>query len=280
MFSETRTIDTRSLVTQGYVSFEYPSRLRTCVADALASWQRFCTLPEDEKQKLSGGDRIHDFGYMRRRDEGSHADDKELFHALRGELPLLLPRARSINDSRATNFIEAVDALIDACTPIVWEFAQDIEERYKIANFARDTIASHDEWVFRYLHYFKSEEKPLANAHVDRGCFTFHLAETAEGGEYLDQEGVWRPWPVSQERTIIFPSMTLQHRARGELKALWHRVAPTIDSAREGRFAMVAFIDTACTHRVHTEQYRMQDLTEGFNYQISFPEFEKYFVAV
>lgn len=265
-----------SLETTGFVSVEYPRPLRAAMQEALASWQKFCTLPVEQKRLLSGGDRIKDFGYMRREDAGPTADEKELFHALRANYPALLPKAKQVGDSRATNFIEAVDVLIEQMSPAVRAFARAVEKHYSLAGFEHEVMASQDQWTFRYLRYPKA--KPiLANPHGDRGGFTFHLGETEGGGEYYGFDHQWRPWPVSEEETIIFPSMGLQYRSQGRLKALWHRVVP-VDAPTTERYAMVTFVDFKMSHRFNDAQYRMQDFAPGFNYDTPFERFQELFV--
>lgn len=267
-------IDT--LDTLGFVSLPYPSPLRTSMQRAMGSWKAFCTLPLEQKRLLSGGDRIKDFGYMKREDAGSTADDKELFHALRANYDKLLPKASQIGDARATNFIEAVDDLLLRMKHLVQNFAQQIEDRYKLSGFERQVMDSADYWTFRYLRYPKC--KPvLANAHADRGGFTFHLGESEGGGEYLSFDGQWHPWPVSETETIIFPSMGLQYRSGGTLKALWHRVVPTESLATE-RYSMVTFVDFRDTHRFNDAKWNMKNFQPGFNYHMPFREFSNLFV--
>lgn len=264
------------LKTRGFVTLEYPPELRGCVQKAIESWQRFCELPESQKLLLAGGDRINDFGYMRRRDKGATADNKELFHALKKEMPSLATKAAAIEDERAVKFIHAVDQLIMVIEPVVVSFAALTERHYGLAGFEEAVRTSTDRWVFRYIHYLPGET--LANAHADRGGFTLHLYENAPGGEYLDFNKNWQPWPVSEEQTIIFPSMVLQHLSKGELKALWHRVVSTEETRAVGRFSMVAFIDFHHTHRFDDSTKRLQDFEQGFNYDMPFTEFEKLFV--
>ncbi|MBI4449967.1 hypothetical protein HY634_02830 [Candidatus Uhrbacteria bacterium] len=261
---------------RGFVTLKYPSELRGRVQEAMASWRRFCDLPDAQKALLAGGDRLNDFGYMRRRDTGATADNKELFHATKREMPVLADRARAIADERAVQFIHAVDQLITSIEPAVASFAALVEHRYGLAGFEQAVKTSVDRWVFRYLHYFPGET--LANAHADRGGFTLHLFESAPGGEYLDLHKRWQPWPVSEEETIIFPGMVLQHRSRGDLKALWHRVVSTEATKASGRFSMVVFVDLRHTHRYNDGAKRLQDFEAGFNYDLPFSELEKLFM--
>ena len=273
-------MDMDLLKSSGFVSVEYPLRLRALVLNAMESWKAFCELPLETKQKLSGGDRVKDFGYMLRSDSGPRADSKEQFHAVRENFPLLLPKAKEINDSRATEYIEAIDALIVAMRPMVQNFASRVEEHFGLIGFENDVMKCQDSWTFRYLRYPPGARPMLANAHADRGGFTFHLGETQEGGEFFDvKKYEWRSWPLSDTQTIIFPSMNLQYRSRGRLKALWHRVVPNEKSVEYGRYSMVAFIDIDSSHHIDGSRFRMQEFEPGFNYGLSFEEFAKYFVA-
>jgi isopenicillin N synthase-like dioxygenase len=269
-------MDVSALRTDGFVSIQYPQPLRYAMHEAMESWIRFCTLPTEQKRLLSGGDRIKDFGYMRREDTDTFADEKELFHSVRAYFPLLLPKAELVGDSRATNFITAIDTLTLQMSALVRTFAGEVEDRYKIPDFAKLTMDSADYWTFRYLRYPKG--KPvLANPHADRGGMTFHLGETEGGGEYLDFDHKWRPWLVSEKETIFFPSMGLQHCSKGKLKALWHRVVPVESPANE-RYAMVAFIDFQNSHRFDDSKFRMQKFEPGFNYKMQFDKFDELFV--
>ena len=263
------------LETLGFVRVEYPTDLRQCVKDAMASWQEFCGLPDSHKNLFSGGDRVQDFGYMRRQDKVGLADDKELFHALKNQIPDLTARAEKVHDQRAVEFIYAVDQLIKAAEPLVVAFAKKVEDYYGVGGFEQAVAASTDRWVFRYLHYMPGET--LAHAHADRGGFTFHLYESVDGGQYLGFDKKWHPWPVSEKETIIFPSMVLQHASQGRLKALCHRVVATEEARKHGRFSMVVFIHPQYNYRYDDSAKRLQDFEPGFNYNLPFPEFDKLF---
>ena len=265
-----------SLEEEGFVAVDYPETLRGKVEQAMRSWQGFCGLPDETKRLLSGGDRLKDFGYMRRTDAGPHADDKELFHVVSRNHTELRARCETIANPRATEFVDAVDALIGASAPLIQEFARDTERTYGLAGFEERVMTSQNNWTFRYLHYFGGET--LSNAHADRGGLTLHLYESDAGGEYFGFDGAWHPWPVSDRRTIIFPSMVLQHLSQGRLKALWHRVVPTETTKANGRYAMVAFIDFTHDFRYDDARKRLQDFPEGFNYAMEWSEFNGLFV--
>ncbi len=265
-----------TLETDGFVCVEYPTSLRFLVIEANDSWEDFCGLPMETKRMLSGGDRIQDFGYMLRDDGGPKSDRKEQFHVLRSVVDELRAKADNIEDRRASAFIDAIDSLLYESAPLIQSFAQRVQDRYGLIGFVDEVMESQDNWTFRYLHYFGGEM--LAHPHVDRGGFTLHLHESDEGGEYLSFDKEWLPWPVSETQTIIFPGMGLQYRSGGELKALCHQVRPTSQTALQGRYAMVAFIDFAQTHRYDHKGPRLQEFEPGFNYHMPHEEFQRFFV--
>lgn len=269
-------MDISTLQRDGFVSVAYPASLRPVVVRAMTSWQEFCTLPDEKKRLLSGGDRLKDLGYMRRQDEGQRADNKELFHAKLSTLGILGERVKLLEDWRALRFMYATSELLVATLPLIREFAVGVEERFGLCGFAKEVEQSQQHWTFRYLHYLGGEI--LAHPHADRGGFTFHMYEDAPGGEYLDFNGTWQGWPVNHERTIIFPSMGLQYRSRGKLKALWHQVVPTQETRVSGRYSMVAFIDFAMGHRYNDAVKRLQDFDPGFNYHVEQRAFESLFI--
>ncbi len=269
-------MNVQSLDNLGYVAVNYPQSLRPHVQKAMESWIRFCDLPLAEKQKLSGGDRIHDYGYMNRNDSGHKADRKELFHLMRKWEPALLRQAERVTDRRAVEFVRTADALIGAMEPLIMDFAKSVEERYAMPGFVSEVHTSSALWTFRFLHYFGGDI--LANAHADRLGFTLHLDESAGGGEYLGFDRKWKPWPITSDQTIIFPSIGLQHRSGGQMKALWHRVVPIEGTREKGRYAMVAFIDFPQEREWDKVRFpRVQNFPEGFNYDMSFAELDAMF---
>ncbi len=271
-------MDVETLKTLGYVAVDRPEGMREVADAAMLSWQHFCALPLDEKRIFSGGNRVKDFGYMMRQDKGANADSKELFHVKRLEIGEMRKRAAKITDRRAVEFINAVDALIEQTIGIVAHFTRAVERAYALRGFTSRVLAAQDQWVFRYVHYMRGSM--LAHPHTDRGGFTLHLNESDAGGEYLTFDGEWRPWLVSARRTVIFPSMGLQHFSKGKLKALCHRVVANGKTSTHGRYSMVAFIDFFSEHRYDDSRRRLQDFEPGFNYQLSFSDLERLFVPI
>ncbi len=84
--------------------------------------------------------------------------------------------------------------------------------------------------------------------------------------------------PVSESRTVIIPAMQLQLRSKGKLRALWHRVVATPETAKAGRYSAVCFVQLKNTSKYDKEKWgRLQEMEEGFNYNMSPQEFAKFF---
>lgn len=267
----------KALDARGFFEIAYPSQLANTVLSAMHSWQEFCQLKEEEKSLLSNGDRLRDYGYMYRRDGTGKADAKELFHVSLRDVQSLQSAAEKLPKS-ATRFIDACSDLITDSDAIIMQFADRLESEYGLVGFTHQVAASKLHWTFRFLHYFGAEV--LAHPHVDRGGFTLHLCETSEGVEYLGFDNVWYPLPLSEGKTIFFPGMVLQHRSDGVVKALWHRVMSTKQAVHRERFAMVAFVDFAHTHRYNDAALRTQDIPPGETYSLSHEVFSKFFTVV
>lgn len=157
------------LLSRGFVTLTYPPLVRARMAEAMRSWKGFCALPIEEKRKLMGGSRTRDFGYMKREDTGVKADPKELFHVIKRKLPELREKADTVVDRRATAFIYAVDALIEAASPLVQAFAQAVERTYSLRGFEAEVMNAQHNWTFRFAHYLPGLQPVFANAHADRG---------------------------------------------------------------------------------------------------------------
>ncbi len=275
-------MDVRTLATLGYVRVGYPPALQRQVSDAMNSWKAFCTLPLGIKKQLSYPESIRDVGYVLRESNGRvKRDDKEFFHARLGMPEQIMTAGRRVNDARATNFIGATNTLLQTIRPLIERFAQEVEKVYKVRGLRSGTMRSQENWTFRYLHYFPntSGRGEIAHAHVDRGGFTLHLSETHPGAEYLDFAHTWHPLPVSERETVIFPSMGMQHDSGSKLKALCHRVVTTPETAREGRYSMVAFIDFISGMRYDDRGRALQDFEPGFNYSMNHEKFKQLFIA-
>lgn len=272
-------MEPKSLKADGFAEVKYINGLRNRVQCVVAAWERFCTLPPEEKEYLSIGGRTLDIGYKKRTDKGERTDTKELFHVTKNQVPALRDLVGPKTSTSATSFMAAIDILLLELQPLVMSFARNVEEEYSLPGFSSKVSRTRNNWTFRFLHYFPGAEgSVLAHPHIDRGGMTLHLYESETGGEYLGRDTVWRPWILSDKQTIIFPSMDLQYESKGALKALCHRVASIPETARNGRYALIAFIDFEMTHRYEDQGRRLQEYEPGFNYGMSHEEFAKFYV--
>jgi isopenicillin N synthase-like dioxygenase len=182
-------------------------------------------------------------------------------------------KALGVEGTLASDFLNTLEALQEACAPLVMDFALAVEERYGVHGLSCDVADTKQEWVFRFLHY-RGGTATLAHPHIDRGGFTLHLAESRQGAQYLDLNKRWQSLVVDGGRTAIFPSLGLQYCSEGTLKALCHQVQGDVE-----RYAAVAFIDFMKVFAYNQDNGRLQDFEPGFNYDMPFGEFQKLFVT-
>jgi isopenicillin N synthase-like dioxygenase len=277
-------IDIKNLETSGKVYASYPSPLRAAVLDATASWKALCALPDEVKlrfpydpdTKQSGN------GYECKREKGQLLDQKENFHLRLSARDELMNHARSMSEPEFADFIEKALALPDLIMPLLLEFGAAVEERYEVPGFADAVASTKPELLIRFLHYFGECEpgEEIASPHVDKGGFTLHLYESDGGVEQLSQDKQsWLPLPVSNDETVIFPSLGLQQFLGSRVKALCHRVIATPECAQAGRYSAVCFVDFAeSLHYDKARHGRLQNFPPGFNYDMPADQFDDLFV--
>ncbi|MEO6536729.1 MAG: 2OG-Fe(II) oxygenase family protein [Candidatus Paceibacterota bacterium] len=275
-------ISVEELRDKGKVYTTYPAELREAVARAMEAWQAFCVLPEDIKMQfpyevdkwVSGN------GYELKKESGDTLDQKENFHLRLRARDELLTRASAIGNPEITEFVEAGLVLPELIAPLLADFAQSMEEEFGMTGFAEDVAYATPSLLLRFLHYFGDQEpgKEIASPHVDKGGFTLHLYESDKGVEQLTFDGNWTPVPVSHEQTVIFPALGLQYRLKSDVKAMCHKVVATEESAQNGRFSAVCFVDFRGNVPWNKEKFgRQQDLPPGFNYTMPWEEFKTRF---
>jgi isopenicillin N synthase-like dioxygenase len=270
--------DLGMLQAEGRRNLKYPAIPRRAVSDAMVSWQNFCRMPRDDKEKFAYRD---DAGYELKERLGLTMDYKENFQVTLTAIDRLLDSATRVTRTAPMSFIAKAHDLVSAVEPIVMEFAQTAEAAFDLDGFAEEVAESRHDWVFRYLHYFggRSEGDVIAAAHADKSGFTLHLFETTPGLEYLTRDLRWEPMPVSPEETVVIPGLQMQLRSRNQLKATWHRVVSTpVPPRAHDRYSAVCFIPLTRTPTYNKRGVgRTQDLTPGFNYTESFEEFAELF---
>lgn len=272
----------KNLETQGFVAVPYPPELRRAVEEAVVSWQKFCDLPAEVKRNLPyssaiGSDGV---GYELKDGVGNKADRKENFDVTSNGQAWLASHGKTVENQAALGFIQDAVRLVGLIKPLVLDFARQAEQEFGLADFAKEVEASEGAFFIRFIHYFGEREvgEEIASAHADQSGFTPHLFESADGLQCLTYAGQWIDMPVSTGETVIIPSMQMQLRSEGRLKALCHRVVATPETAKAGRYSAVCFVQLKNTPKYDKEKHgRLQEMKPGFNYQLSAEDFGKLF---
>ncbi len=275
------TLSVRGLKTTGQVTLAYPRDLRAAVEKANASWTKVCELPLEVKMTLPHSNNGAGFGYEPLRENG---DRKENFDLVLSAESALVEWAKTVQNSIALDFVKDVLAIIPLMVPVAVRFAQDCEREFGLEGFGSEIERSVDRFFIRFIHYFPGAQPgdQIAEAHPDQSGFTLHLFESAPGLEYLPYKGKWSAMPVSEGETVIIPDMQMQLRSKGEIKALYHRVVATPETAREGRYSAVCFVQFADTPKYNKKAFGQLQMSKGpfkeaFNYEMPFEGFAKLF---
>lgn len=270
----------QDIQTQGFVVATYSDALRTAIERATQSWQAFCELPESEKVKVGYSSASAGVGYEYKKGGGYRTDRKENFDITRGGLEWLHAQLEHVDNNAVRQFVTDASAVIKLLNPIAHDFASSVEEVFGISDFTSEVDASNASFFVRFIHYFgdRIPGEETATAHVDQSGFTFHLFETDPGLQLLNKDLEWCDMPVPTSMTVIIPAMQMQLRSQDTIKALPHRVVATEQTARQGRFSAVCFVQLAETPKYDKETHgRLQEKEAGFNYTLPFGEFKNMF---
>lgn len=268
------------IATKGHITLEYPANLRKAVEETNALWEKFCDLPEEIKSSLVYSNNSDGVGYELKNGIGKNADRKENFDITIAGEKWLIDNLGKIDDPIALDFLRSAISLVDIMKDTVFDFALYLEQEYGIQEFHNEVRDSKDSFFVRFIHYFgnRIDGEEIASAHTDQSGFTFHLYENEPGLQSLNFGGIWEDMPVSSGETVIIPSMQLQLRSKGKLKALCHRVVATDITSKTGRYSSVCFVQLKNTPKYDKEKHgRLQEKTPGFNYDIPNEEFQKLF---
>lgn len=276
-------LDTRTLATRGYVNVPYPSGLRKEVLETVEAWKAFCALPHEIKQQISysGDMNVSGVGYELKLVRGATNDLKEDFHIRLSERNFLVNEGLKIGEV-ATTFLEKAFNLNEHIVPVVESFAEAVEAEFYMPEFKADVQKKEQRMLIRFLHYFGDRHvgDEMAVPHVDKGGFTLHLYESHPGLEYLTHEHQWQPMIFTENETAVIPAMRTQYRTENRLKATYHRVVANKQTARDGRFSVVCFVDFDRTPYYDKARVgRLQDQPLAFNYTMPFDAFKELFTA-
>ncbi len=265
----------------GYVTIPYPAGLRKSVACLANTWKEWCSLDLETKR---GFPYANGTGYEYQDTPGATRDIKEIFHYTGETRGRLLEDARTAarrtGSATALDLIAHSEAVLEDLFPEILAYNRKMEKEFGIGGLTEEVEASKGSVFIRAIHYFggRSEGDVIAAHHVDKSGQTEHLYEDIAGVERLDQKRRWQSMPTHTGGMVAFPSMQMQLRSGGSMKALCHRVIANEDSAERGRYAIVAFTKLAKTPAYDKKAAgRLQDLPAGFNYDMPFDEFSKLF---
>ncbi len=270
----------KNLQTQGFVVLTYPQDLRIAVDRTVKSWKKFCALPVEVKKGLPYSNSADGVGYELKEGVGNKADRKENLDVALGGKDWLEKHAGSIKNPVALEFIQNAIGLVGILKPTVLNFAQQSEDAFGLRDFVREVDKSENAFFVRFIHYFGDRKvgEETASAHTDQSGFTLHLFESDPGLQCLEYEGDWIDMPVSEGETVIIPSMQMQLRSEGKLRALCHRVIANEKTATDGRYSGVCFVQQMDTPKYDKDKHgRLQEKTPGFNYGMIHNKFIKFF---
>lgn len=268
------------LKTKGFVALAYPKSLRIAVDETVKSWKEFCALSTEVKKGLPYSNNADGVGYELKDGVGNKADRKENFDVTIAGQEWLRKNIEGIQNHVALDFVQNATALVGVMKPIILDFARQSEKAYNLQDFSYEVEESEGAFFVRFIHYFGDREvgEETATAHADQSGFTLHLFESATGLQCLPYDREWIDMPVSSGETVIIPSMQLQLRSKGELRALCHRVVATPQTAVNGRYSAVCFVQLKKTPKYDKDTHgRLQEKTPGFNYELSHDDFSKLF---
>jgi isopenicillin N synthase-like dioxygenase len=271
-----------NLKSKGFISVPYPPQLKQSVIEAQRCWEAFCNLPAEAKRSFPYSNSSAGVGYEDKTVSGTSADRKENFDLSVGDRVWLEKQAETINNPIISAFIEAANKVARLITPSITALAHDIENEFGVEGFEKEVGEGSGSYFIRFIHYFPGATagQEIAEAHTDQSGMTAHLFETAPGFECLSHDMKWEPVDVSNGEMLVIPSMQLQIRSEGQLKATVHRVVATNTTATTGRYSAVCFVRFERTPKYQKECGRLQDLHKndlGFNYRMSNEEFRKMF---
>ena len=149
-----------------------------------------------------------------------------------------------IKNPIARDFVQNATTLVGILKPIVLDFARQSEKIFDLRDFVKEVEQGEDVFFVRFIHYFGDRKlgEEIATAHTDQSGFSLHLFESAQGLQCLTSQHRWINMPVSSSETVIIPSMQMQLRSKGKLKALCHRVIATPETLEVGRYSAVCFV--------------------------------------
>lgn len=268
-----------SLTHDGVEMVDYPVETQLSVTYAAQAWEKFLQLPAAHKEIFAAKELQAGIGYEKKGSgERESSDIKENFDITRKSLVELAENAKSHDVTIL--FLQAAGNLFDSLEAMVAEYGRHIETIYDIPGFAAEATASSASIFVRFLKYPPVPEGTIiGEAHVDHSGFTFHLYESTGGCERLSfDKKSWLPMPVASDKAAAFASMQTQHFSDNVLRGLCHQIIANHTTSLMGRSAIVAFVPLVNIPSYDRKTHgRLQEMTPGFNYDMTQTAFKKLF---
>ena len=272
--------DVHALKGQDFVRVSYPKDLARLVKESQEKAAAFWTLPDEIKDSFGyQPDTVRSgVGYQ---SAESGRDPKEHFHVRLADAAWLREQTARVDHPAVTAIVETALELLVRLKPFAQDdFLRPAERELDVPDLAKKTLASHEFWLLRFLHYHEgSEAEEFAAEHVDKGAFTAHLLETDSGFERYTPEGKWEPVEFGDGETMIIAGLGLQYLSRCQLIAMHHRVVANERTRTTGRDSIVCFF--AFEDQVHYDKGKWgptQQFPAGYFYRMPFEEFRTYFI--
>jgi len=255
----------------GYGVIDYPESLKNTVSKLVENFSSFCNQALEHKQNMQYQNNM---GYENRDRtvNPESVDHKESFYIKANyELPESFLPSRIDKD-----FVSSCKKLFYEALPLIGSSTKIFSE---IGGVDLTQYFDESALTLRAIHYYSDSNIEIAHHHVDRGGQTYRLYETTEGLEAY-WRGKWNKIIFDKNQMIYFPCIQAQLVSRGELKGLCYRVISTTDSAKNGRYSLVLFVDynkLPYKYSITKSGPIEKAFAPGQNYDMPFTVLESYF---
>lgn len=255
----------------GYGVIDYPEVLRDIVSSLMENFRLFCNQDLEHKQNMQYQNSM---GYENRdkTKNPDSVDHKESFYI---KANYELPNTFTLTEADI-RFVSSCKQLLSEIIPLINSSTSIFSE---IGGVDLGQYFDSSALTLRAIHYYPDSSAEIAHHHVDRGGQTYHLYESTPGLEaYWNEQ--WNNISFTEDQMVYFPCFQAQYVSKCNLKGLCHRVVSTSESAKNGRYSLVLFVD----YNKLQYKYSMgkagpieKAFTPGQNYTIPFDVLEGYF---
>ncbi len=271
-----------SMRTDGYAVMPYLENTDPQLDKVMRAWNSFRALPQEVQNR---------FQYLPDNLVGNSGSGyeppslekfdvrKHTFHAKLRDGAWLREMAAKVHP-QAVTLVDETLLLLEELTLELVPFADAFEEEFGAPGFKKNLVEGFDQCILRLLDYPPGYEvgEIIAKQHCDKGGGTLHLRESCSGVERYSFDREWVDFPVGEGQAVVFAGLRMQHLTKCDLKALCHQVKANVETAAHGRQAAVLFLNFNGTPYYNKgKQKSTQTKDPGFNYAMSFDEFDTLF---